>query len=78
MTESEWHAPADGFRLVVPDRRRDDPREVGIADIAEALGGTDEVYRRIAELRSRGIDHAANCIERELSELKLDPRPDQE
>lgn len=44
--------------------------EVSIADIADALGGTDAVYRRIAELRGKGIHHAANCIERELEEVE--------
>ncbi len=46
-------------------------RPLSVADIAAQPGGMEALYSRIHELRSGGLDFAANVIEREMSELDL-------
>ncbi|NUP29593.1 MAG: hypothetical protein HOQ36_05200 [Nocardia sp.] len=45
--------------------------EVSVADIAAQPGGIEALRRRVHELRSRGVDFAANAIEHEMAELDL-------
>ncbi|GGL06128.1 hypothetical protein [Nocardia jinanensis] len=44
---------------------------VSVADIAAQPGGIEALQRRVHELRSRGVDFAANAIEHEMAELDL-------
>ncbi|MFI9534836.1 hypothetical protein ACIG56_16485 [Nocardia fusca] len=44
---------------------------VSVADIAAQPGGLEALRRRVHELRSRGVDFAANAIEHEMAELDL-------
>ncbi|WP_024803615.1 hypothetical protein [Nocardia sp. BMG51109] len=44
---------------------------ISVADIAAQPGGIEALQRRVHELRSSGIDFAANAIEREMTELNL-------
>ncbi|ATL66831.1 hypothetical protein [Nocardia terpenica] len=46
-------------------------RRLSVADIAAQPGGIEALRRRVHELRSRGIDFAANAIEREMAALNL-------
>ncbi|MFJ4651535.1 hypothetical protein ACIP5Y_09715 [Nocardia sp. NPDC088792] len=41
-------------------------RRISVADIAAQPGGIEALQRRVHELRSNGIDFAANTIEREM------------
>ncbi|MFI1919455.1 hypothetical protein [Nocardia sp. NPDC020380] len=41
-------------------------RRISVADIAAQPGGIEALQRRVHELRSNGIDFAANAIEREM------------
>lgn len=41
-------------------------RRISVADIAAQPGGFEALQRRVHELRSNGIDFAANAIEREM------------
>ncbi|MGA6208506.1 hypothetical protein ACPESR_27500 [Nocardia testacea] len=45
--------------------------QVSVADIAAQPGGIEALRRRVHELRSRGVDFAANAIEHEMAELDL-------
>ncbi|MGW1738968.1 hypothetical protein ACWCPQ_09170 [Nocardia sp. NPDC001965] len=45
--------------------------EVSVADIAAQPGGIEALRRRVHELRSSGVDFAANAIEHEMAELDL-------
>ncbi|QIS10777.1 MULTISPECIES: hypothetical protein [Nocardia] len=47
---------------------------ISVADIAAQPGGIEALQRRVHELRSRGVDFAANAIEQEMVALDL-PRP---
>ncbi|RJO69321.1 hypothetical protein D5S18_30530 [Nocardia panacis] len=47
---------------------------ISVADIAAQPGGVEALQRRIHELRSSGVEFAANAIEREMVALNL-PRP---
>lgn len=47
---------------------------LSVADIAAQPGGLLALSRRVRELRSIGMDHAAATIEREMAELGL-PEP---
>jgi hypothetical protein len=42
-----------------------------VADIAAQPGGIEALQRRVHELRSSGLDFAANAIEQEMAELDL-------
>lgn len=44
---------------------------ISVADIAAQPGGIEALQRRVHELRSSGIDFAANAIEREMAALNL-------
>ncbi|WP_245714131.1 hypothetical protein [Nocardia vaccinii] len=44
---------------------------ISVADIAAQPGGIEALQRRVHELRSSGIDFAANAIEREMDALNL-------
>ncbi len=44
---------------------------ISVADIAAQPGGIEALQRRIHELRSSGIDFAANAIEQEMTDLNL-------
>lgn len=44
---------------------------VSVADIAAQPGGIEALHRRVHELRSSGIDFAANAIEQEMTALNL-------
>ncbi|MGK8525087.1 hypothetical protein ACRS6B_27725 [Nocardia asteroides] len=44
---------------------------ISVADIAAQPGGVEALQRRVHELRSRGVDFAANAIEKEMAELDL-------
>ncbi|WP_254207292.1 hypothetical protein [Nocardia alni] len=44
---------------------------ISLADIAAQPGGIEALQRRVHELRSSGIDFAANAIEREMAALNL-------
>ncbi|KZM73867.1 hypothetical protein IU500_22240 [Nocardia terpenica] len=46
-------------------------RRLSVADIAAQPGGIEALRRRVHELRSSGIDFAANAIEREMAALNL-------
>ncbi|WP_459545046.1 hypothetical protein [Nocardia sp. X0981] len=46
---------------------------ISVADIAAQPGGIEALRRRVHELRSRGVDFAANAIEHEMAELDLPP-----
>ncbi|MEU4343194.1 hypothetical protein AB0H00_18275 [Nocardia sp. NPDC023852] len=46
-------------------------RRISVADIAAQPGGVEALQRRIHELRSTGVDFAANAIEQEMAELNL-------
>ncbi|GAB4587746.1 hypothetical protein [Nocardia sp. IFM 10818] len=46
-------------------------RRISVADIAAQPGGIEALQRRVHELRSSGIDFAANAIESEMAALKL-------
>ncbi|QIS18987.1 hypothetical protein [Nocardia terpenica] len=46
-------------------------RRLSVADIAAQPGGIEALHRRVHELRSSGIDFAANAIEREMAALNL-------
>ncbi len=46
-------------------------RRVSVADIAAQPGGIEALQRRVHELRSRGVDFAANAIEKEMADLDL-------
>ncbi|RDI50096.1 hypothetical protein DFR68_106535 [Nocardia mexicana] len=45
--------------------------KLSVADIAAQPGGIEALQRRVHELRSSGIDFAANAIEQEMAELDL-------
>lgn len=45
--------------------------QVSVADIAAQPGGIEALRRRVHELRSSGVDFAANAIEHEMAELDL-------
>ncbi len=47
---------------------------ISVADIAAQPGGIEALQRRVHELRSSGVDFAANAIEQEMADLDL-PRP---
>ncbi|WP_198428981.1 hypothetical protein [Nocardia bovistercoris] len=47
---------------------------ISVADIAAQPGGIEALQRRVHELRSRGVDFAANAIEREMADLDLPSR----
>ncbi|MEV0357917.1 MULTISPECIES: hypothetical protein [Nocardia] len=42
-----------------------------MADIAAQPGGIEALQRRVHELRCRGVDFAANAIEREMADFDL-------
>ncbi|WP_306371956.1 hypothetical protein [Nocardia sp. CC216A] len=42
-----------------------------MADIAAQPGGMEALQRRVHELRTNGIDFAANAIEREMAALNV-------
>lgn len=44
---------------------------ISVADIAAQPGGIEALQRRVHELRSRGVDFAANAIEKEMADLDL-------
>ncbi|WP_062990382.1 hypothetical protein [Nocardia anaemiae] len=44
---------------------------ISVADIAAQPGGIEALERRVHELRSSGVDFAANAIEKEMAELNL-------
>ncbi|WP_228789422.1 hypothetical protein [Nocardia cyriacigeorgica] len=44
---------------------------ISVADIAAQPGGIEALQRRVHELRSSGVDFAANAIEREMAEFDL-------
>ncbi|MEU7767934.1 hypothetical protein AB0B25_22820 [Nocardia sp. NPDC049190] len=44
---------------------------LSVADIAAQPGGVEALQRRVHELRSSGVDFAANAIEKEMAELDL-------
>lgn len=44
---------------------------ISVADIAAQPGGIEALQRRVHELRSSGVDFAANAIEKEMAELDL-------
>ncbi|WP_280362973.1 hypothetical protein [Nocardia wallacei] len=44
---------------------------ISVADIAAQPGGIEALHRRVHELRSSGIDFAANAIEQEMTALNL-------
>ncbi|WP_228805469.1 MULTISPECIES: hypothetical protein [Nocardia] len=44
---------------------------ISVADIAAQPGGIEALHRRVHELRARGVDFAANAIEREMADLDL-------
>ncbi|WP_280453852.1 hypothetical protein [Nocardia brasiliensis] len=46
-------------------------RPLDVADIAAEPGGVKALHRRVQELRSCGLDFAANTIEREMAALGL-------
>lgn len=46
---------------------------ISVADIAAQPGGVEALHRRVHELRCRGVDFAANAIEREMAALNLPP-----
>ncbi|MET9490118.1 hypothetical protein [Nocardia sp. NPDC006630] len=46
-------------------------QRISVADIADQPGGIEALQRRVHELRSNGIDFAANAIEREMAALNV-------
>ncbi|OCF86333.1 hypothetical protein AW168_31705 [Nocardia brasiliensis] len=44
---------------------------ISVADIAAQPGGVEALQRRVHELRSSGVDFAANAIEQEMAALDL-------
>ncbi|MEV6558343.1 hypothetical protein AB0M22_21710 [Nocardia sp. NPDC051756] len=44
---------------------------ISLADIAAQPGGIEALQRRVHELRSSGVDFAANAIEQEMAALDL-------
>ncbi|MGV9663931.1 MULTISPECIES: hypothetical protein [Nocardia] len=46
-------------------------RRISVADIAAQPGGIEALQRRVHELRSNGIDFAANAIESEMAALDV-------
>lgn len=46
-------------------------RKLSVADIAAQPGGVEALQRRVHELRSSGIDFAANAIEQEMAAFDL-------
>ncbi|MFI9505392.1 hypothetical protein [Nocardia sp. NPDC052566] len=44
---------------------------ISVADIAAQPGGIEALQRRVHELRSSGVDFAANAIEQEMAALDL-------
>ncbi|MEU6587153.1 hypothetical protein [Nocardia sp. NPDC046763] len=46
-------------------------RRISVADIAAQPGGIEALVRRVHELRSNGIDFAANAIESEMAALDV-------
>ncbi|MFI6165596.1 hypothetical protein ACIBCN_02310 [Nocardia sp. NPDC051052] len=44
---------------------------ISVADIAAQPGGIEALQRRVHELRSSGVDFAANAIEQEMVALNL-------
>ncbi|MCC3314865.1 hypothetical protein [Nocardia africana] len=44
---------------------------ISVADIAAQPGGIEALQRRVHELRSSGIDFAANAIEQEMAAFNL-------
>ncbi|GAB2674181.1 hypothetical protein GCM10027088_61110 [Nocardia goodfellowii] len=46
-------------------------RKLSVADIAAQPGGIEALQRRVHELRSSGIDFAANAIEQEMAAFDL-------
>ncbi|WP_067654953.1 hypothetical protein [Nocardia jiangsuensis] len=44
---------------------------ISVADIAAQPGGIEALQRRVHELRCRGVDFAANAIEREMADFDL-------
>ncbi len=47
---------------------------ISVADIAAQPGGIEALQRRVHELRSSGVDFAANAIEQEMAALDLPRR----
>ncbi|WP_406237630.1 hypothetical protein [Nocardia sp. NBC_01009] len=47
---------------------------LSVADIAAQPGGIEALQRRLHELRSSGVDFAANAIEQEMAALDLPHR----
>lgn len=47
---------------------------ISVADIAAQPGGVEALHQRVHELRSRGVDFAANAIEQEMAALDLPRR----
>ncbi|WP_228539773.1 hypothetical protein [Nocardia sp. XZ_19_385] len=45
--------------------------KLSVADIAAQPGGIEALQRRVHELRSSGIDFAANAIEQEMAAFDL-------
>ncbi|GAA5058058.1 hypothetical protein [Nocardia callitridis] len=54
-----------------PSNAHRSTRRISVADIAAQPGGVEALQRRVHELRSSGVDFAANAIEREMAELDL-------
>ncbi|GAB2443911.1 hypothetical protein ACFRAQ_07440 [Nocardia sp. NPDC056611] len=46
-------------------------QRISVADIAAQPGGFEALQRRVHELRSSGIDFAANAIESEMAALDV-------
>ncbi|MET8426327.1 hypothetical protein ACFXG4_19480 [Nocardia sp. NPDC059246] len=46
-------------------------QRISVADIAAQPGGIEALQRRVHELRSNGIDFAANAIESEMAALDV-------
>ncbi|MFD0361301.1 hypothetical protein ACFQZZ_07545 [Nocardia sp. GCM10030253] len=44
---------------------------ISVADIAAQSGGIRALHRRVCELRSMGLNFAANAIENEMAALEL-------
>jgi hypothetical protein len=56
----------------VQSRHRSTGR-ISVADIAAQPGGIEALHRRVHELRSSGVNFAANAIEQEMAALDLPP-----
>ncbi|MEU8894464.1 hypothetical protein [Nocardia sp. NPDC048505] len=64
MAYGELHRPKARTRGTAADR-------LSVADIAAQPGGIEALQRRVHELRSSGIDFAANAIEQEMAAFDL-------